>query len=234
MLTASEIRKALGIPPSVPEFTMTGDEEVPKEEEWVWVDGYKGTNANMMCRDFQYELGKRFDMPEDAEIDVCISGFHLCTKLADVYDYYHIGDGNRFFKVRALVRKDEYAKAIDAANHNVYFISLYGSKDSKLAAKSIEFIEELTPDTILKGYRTDGWTDEDKLDAITHSIGYVNEKYKKIEQEKQKQTLVDLGYSEAFVSWLISEDKYGIAYAVGTQKDLSMDVKVLTILHDDD
>lgn len=29
------------------------------EEEWVWVDGFKGTDKDMRCRDFQYELGKR-------------------------------------------------------------------------------------------------------------------------------------------------------------------------------
>lgn len=223
MLTTNDIRKALGIPPSI---------EVPKEEEWVWIEGYKGTDANMKCRDFQYELGKRFDMPEDENVEVCKSGFHLCTNLADVYRYYNIGDGNRFFKVRALVRKDAYEKALEP-KANLYFSLLYDSSDTKLAAKSIEFIEELTPDTILRGYTTDGWTDEDKLDAIAHSITYVKEKHKKIEQEKQKQTLVDLGYSEAFASWLISEDKYEDAYAVGTQKDLSMDVKVLTILHND-
>lgn len=240
MLTVSEIKKALGIPPSIPEFTMTGDEEVPKEEEWVWIEGYKGTNANMMCRDQQYEMNKIFVMPEDATIKECVSGFHLCYKLNDVYRYYDVRYNNRFFKVRALVRKkdaDSMAERYgDAKSSNPFHIYSMYFYDSKLVAKSIEFIEELTVDEILNasvGNLATEWTDEDKQDALKHGVDHVKEKHEKIEAEKRRQTLIDTGYSLPFADWLIGEDKYDIAYAVGTQTDLSMDMKVLTILHGD-
>lgn len=231
MLTTNDIRKALGIPPSIPEFTMTGDEEVPKEEEWIWVEGYKGTNKYMMCRDFHFELGKRFDMPEDEKIEACKSGFHLCTELTDVYSYYSIGDGNRFFKVRALVRKEDYETAKRCESSiSVYTIYTLSMGNTKLAAKSIEFIEECTPDEILARHLNNEWTEEDKLDALQHDVDYVYDKQKVRKQEKQTQELVELGYSASFASWLICDDKYDIAYAVGTQKDLSMDMKVLAIM----
>lgn len=123
-------------------------EKIEKTEEWIWVEGYKGTDKNMKCRDFQYELGKQFDMPEDEEIEACNSGFHLCRDLADVYSYYDIGNGNRFFKVKALVRKEDYDRM--ERESSIYMFSLYSRHDSKLAAKSIEFISELTPDEIFE------------------------------------------------------------------------------------
>lgn len=74
-------------------------------EEWVWVTGYKGTDKDMKCRDYQYEMNKQHDMPEGSEIDICRSGFHFCDKPEDVFRYYRAERGNRFFEVKALVRR---------------------------------------------------------------------------------------------------------------------------------
>ena len=206
-----------------------GEKETQTDEEWIWVEGYKGTNKDMKCLGYQYELNKQFDMPENEKIEACESGFHLCTKLTDVYSYYSIGEGNRFFKVRALVRKNDYEIMI--RSKSMYMFSLYGHNDSKLAAKSIEFIEELTPDEILKGYITDEWTEEDKQDALQYGTEYVRDKHKVAKIEKDKLTLIELGYSAPFASWLISHNKYDKAFAVGSQSDLSMDMKVLAIMN---
>lgn len=55
------------------------------EEEWVWVTGYKGTDRDMKCKnDCQFEIGKKFDMPEGEDAVLCDSGFHFCPKLKDV------------------------------------------------------------------------------------------------------------------------------------------------------
>lgn len=67
------------------------------KEEWIWVESYKGTDKDMKCRDYQYELGVQYDMPEGQTIKECESGFHLCLSLKDVYGYYDISDGHRFF-----------------------------------------------------------------------------------------------------------------------------------------
>ena len=117
--------------------------EEPKEE-WIWVEGYKGTDKDMKCRDFQYTLGAQYDMPEE-DIKECTSGFHLCLKLDDVFSYYDVGKANRFFKVKALVCKSD----VDQYGTREYgYYQVY--RRDKLVAKSIIFISELTQDEILK------------------------------------------------------------------------------------
>ena len=45
----------------------------------------------------------------------------------------------------------------------------------------------------------------------------------------QMDTLIADGYSEPFAAYINGKKKFEVAHAVGTQKDLSMDMKVLTI-----
>ena len=47
---------------------------------------YKAFNADLTCRDFQYEEGKTYKI--DGEPELCYRGFHACLKLLDVFDYY--------------------------------------------------------------------------------------------------------------------------------------------------
>lgn len=185
----------------------------------------------MKCKnDYQFEIGKKFDMPEDASISVCHSGFHFCLNLKDVFDYYKIGNGHRFFEVSALVRKKDYDANV-AENSKTDTSAYYGwgvphfNFYDKLAAKSIIFTRELTVDEILKGTNVDfsDWTEEEKAMAIESGV----EAPKNARQAKQ---LVELGYSEAFAKWIIKSGNFDSAYAVGQQKDLSMDMKVAAIL----
>jgi hypothetical protein len=195
------------------------------EEEWIWVEGYKGTDKDMKCRDYQYELGVQYDMADDENIEVCKNGFHLCLKLCDVYSYYDIGDGNRFFKVRALVRKsdmDKYSSQHYVSwDHRMYYT---GMGNNKLTSKSIIFLSELTPNEIISGVIIHDLPSQYYQMAIDHSIKYAFDTY-------HKDALIEDGYSEAFTHHIISVNKFDIAHAVASQKDLSMDVKVLYILH---
>ena len=54
---------------------------------------YKGTDKDMKCRGFQYELGKEY---EEQEAELCEKGFHGCEYPLDVFGYYPPA-GNRFF-----------------------------------------------------------------------------------------------------------------------------------------
>lgn len=202
-----------------------GAEQKPEEtpEEWIWITGYKGTEKDMKCRDQQYELGKLCQMPEDAEIVDCSSGYHLCRDLDDVYNYYSIGDGRRYFEVQALVRKKDYEE---------YGIrkrdGLFTRTRDKLVSKAIVFTRELTVDEILQAdetinQRTKDWTPEQKAEAIETSIGMVTMKI-------QAAHLVTLGYSEGFAQYIIEYGKYDDAVKVASQISLSMDMKVLAIL----
>jgi len=44
---------------------------------------YKGFDKDFKCRDFQYEVGKEYEMPEDC-IKVCEKGFHACESPLEV------------------------------------------------------------------------------------------------------------------------------------------------------
>lgn len=203
--------------------------ETPKtttpEEKWVWVEGYKGTDSNMCCQGFQYEIGSKYSMAYD-DVEECCSGFHLCLTLEDVFNYYHVGDNHRFFKVRALVQKndmDEYGYIHRKFRDAGYCFSQDRRRD-KLAAASIEFIEELNIDEVLSHTEASDWPDEYKKMAIEHSIRYAY-------RTMYMNDLVDLGYSAAFADYIIDLGKAHIAKAVGSQRDLSMDMKVLMIIN---
>lgn len=47
---------------------------------------YKAFNADLTCRDFQYEKGKTFEIK--GEPKMCKQGFHACLNLKDVFNYY--------------------------------------------------------------------------------------------------------------------------------------------------
>ena len=101
-------------------------------DEWIEIIDYKGMDENMRCRDgFQYKLGGTYIITEPSTVEVCKNGYHLCKLPEETFFYYNDFLRNRYFKVRAIVRKkdlDEY--------------------DGKIAAKEIEILEELTTEKI--------------------------------------------------------------------------------------
>lgn len=128
-----------------------------KKDEWIEVEGYKGTGKDMRCiheyngvrHEMQYEMDKTFKAPvPDNEIKLCgYGGFHFCLRLEDVFGWYPLRRGNRFFKVKCLVREKDYKEIqrFKVACH---------SFSSKMVAKQITFVEEIGFD-ILKEYLPD-------------------------------------------------------------------------------
>lgn len=198
------------------------------EEEWIWITGFKGMDKDMQCHGgFQYELRKRYDMPEGEKVEACEGGYHLCLKLEDVFKYVKLGDDNRFFEVRALVRKkdaNEYGMTKHDGTGYAWFLGNIYVVD-KLAAKSIEIVRELSVDEIMEHVpEASEWCDEYKKMAITTGIDAVQGLIK-------IDKLTELGYSNTFANWLVNNKKYDIAKAVGSQEGLSMDMKVLCIMN---
>ena len=100
------------------------------EQEWIWVDAYKGTNANMVCKGKQYRMNV-----EDTYGDKVVlgsKGYHVCTDLKHVFKDYDYNFSNRFFKVKALVKATDY-------NHR-------NPNNTVLVAKAIRFETEITND----------------------------------------------------------------------------------------
>ena len=107
--------------------------------EYIWVDGYKGTSKDMQgYNNFQYELGKEYTC--EGAPQICENGFHFSLTLDDVFDYVRLWETqNRFFKVKALVRKSDYERYghLDISGFSVGQIN-------KLVAKSIILQSEIT------------------------------------------------------------------------------------------
>ena len=205
-----------------------------EEEEWIWVKGFKGTDKNMSCKGYQYELGKQFDLDEDLEPSVCHNGFHFCKELENVFKFYKIGDGNRFFEVEALVKKSD----LEPKNKSNVCAGLdqwskmymsFTNYDDKYAAKSIRFVRELTADEVFETV-TDRdvreWAEEQKKRAMATSMNTVR-------REIRAFDLCAAGYSPAFAKYIsIDEGRYKTAMAMASLTDVSMDVKVMAIFMD--
>ena len=168
------IRKQFNIPKINPVINAakinckSEEDSAPKaEEKWIWIEGYKGTDGSMTCRDFKFDFGTVFSVPEGQDIRECEKGFHLCFDLKDVFSYYGVGDGNRFFKVKALVKESDYKHKMEARrspSKRFYF----DINTDKIVAKSIEFLGECSCEEVLTANRIDcsNWTLEEQLEAI--------------------------------------------------------------------
>jgi hypothetical protein len=62
--------------------------------------GYKVFNPDWTCNDFQYEVGKTFEMNKPPVI--CRQGFHFCKKATDCFEYYRFDPKNKVAEVEAL------------------------------------------------------------------------------------------------------------------------------------
>ena len=75
--------------------------------------GFKAMNADMTCRDFQFELGKPYQIDNKMPLNLCSeSGFHFCLNFEDVFDYYN-WNTSRVFKIKTEAKVlTEYNKSI--------------------------------------------------------------------------------------------------------------------------
>lgn len=104
------------------------------ELEWIWVDAYKGTDANMTCKGKKYRMGVEDHYGDDVALGS--KGYHVAINLKHCFKTYDYNFKNRFFKVKALVNAKEY----QYRNPN----------NTTLVAKAIKFVSEITndPETI--------------------------------------------------------------------------------------
>jgi hypothetical protein len=91
------------------------------------MNGYKATNKDMQCQDFQYELGKTYELPKESPLVLCRSGFHFCEQPSGVWSYYS-ADDTRIFKIEAW---------------DVLNASFEPGADFKRVCRKIRFIEEI-------------------------------------------------------------------------------------------
>ena len=102
------------------------------------ITSYKGFDKDMKCRDFQYEVGKEYNM--DGEIKCCNRGFHACKSPFEVWDYYDMLN-SRFAEVEQTGKIDEEADALTTGNASHKKALIKG-----MAARSAEFVEKYSVD----------------------------------------------------------------------------------------
>jgi len=91
------------------------------------VTGYKATDKDMKCRDFQFELGVWHEFTGD--VIFCEAGFHFCLQPSGVYSYYP-ADTSRVFRIEA---------------EGVLETPEYPGSDNKKVCRRIRLVEEITP-----------------------------------------------------------------------------------------
>lgn len=190
-----------------------------KKVEWVEVVGYKGMRKDLKCmNDFQYEVGKKYQVEEK---DTCfgLCGFHFSLNLYDVFsNYYFIEKGNRFFKVKGLIKKDD--------------LLLYGRgtliSRTAVVAKEIEILEEVSDDELFQCVKENNlftrllYDLDMKLDYDTF-IYLKNNTTKKLIEEKAEilcKELVNRKISKMFLNvvtgGLTEKEKYHMyKYTIG-------------------
>ncbi|HBH3155696.1 TPA: hypothetical protein KSJ01_002444 [Clostridioides difficile] len=176
------------------------DSEMKKNsEEWIWIEGYKGTDRDMKCRNFQYELNKTYSVEEihRGNINIYDYGFHLCLDLKDVFRCYNLNLSNRFFKVKALVRReDKYKYEMEQS-----FSSIRPGAKYSIGAKEIILFRELTFEELKQDI-------QDKFPKINNELEWnlikklgIYKYYNKIFINKMKE----IGYSDIFSQVLFDE-----------------------------
>ena len=97
---------------------------------------YKGTDKDMKCRGFQFELGKEY-VEEEAEL--CNKGFHGCEYPLDVFAYYNPAD-SRFFEADLDGVTDEAKDDSKRAGTKIKLLAEIGVAGIVKAA--VEYIKE--------------------------------------------------------------------------------------------
>ena len=122
---------------------------------------YKGFDKNLKCRDFQYEIGKEYEM--DGEIKVCSRGFHACESPLDVFDYYPM-IGSRFCEVEqdGNISKEDIGTKICSSKIKI-------KAELKLADMiylGVEWLKEITsPEKIKTSIKDNSSGDDAKIDS---------------------------------------------------------------------
>ena len=126
---------------------------------------YKGFDKNLKCRDFQYEVGKEYEM--DGDIKCCERGFHACESPLEVFDHYDILT-SRFAKVEQSGKIDKEENTTKVCSSRIKV-----KAELKLADMinlGVEWIKDVTSPAKLK--KETGLNDNGNNSAKIGSSGY--------------------------------------------------------------
>lgn len=120
------------------------------------IKGYKATDANIKCRDYQFTVGEWHR--HDGELVLCESGFHFCPYPSGPWCYYS-DEGVRIWEVEA--------KGVIQGNDP--------GADLKYVAKEIRLVREIIPTGNLNtGYSNTGDRNTGHRNTGNYNTGYSN------------------------------------------------------------
>ena len=194
-------------------------EKKKKWENYVWIDGYKGTDADMSCTvNYERPIGHGFTVPDqhrqqyelnktvtyDDNPKICESGFHFCASFTDVFYFRPLTIGARYFKVKGFVKEKDVKE-----------FSMCEGKISKFAAKEIILTEEIVLDydflkeNYLNFLRIDGkkvFLNKEELEDC-----FIHKKYTSEEDFVRKrlyEAMNKAGYSDIFTKLIMNKKSH--------------------------
>ena len=118
-------------------------------EEEKKITAYKGFDQELKCRDFQYEVGKEYEM--DGDIECCERGFHACESPLEVLDHYFFlpsGKMARFCEVEQSGNIDREKGTTKIASSRIKIKAEL--KFGDLIKAGVEWLKEKTSPTNIK------------------------------------------------------------------------------------
>ena len=109
------------------------------------IKSYKAFDKDMKCHDFQYEVGKEYEM--DGHIECCERGFHACESPLEVFDHYDILN-SRFAEVEqsGTIDREEGSTKVCSSRIKI-------KEELKLADIiniGVEWLKDITSPSIVK------------------------------------------------------------------------------------
>ena len=123
------------------------------------IKAYKAFDSNLTCIGFQYEVGKEYH--HKGKLEMCKSGFHVCPKLVDCFNYYPFDN-----------TKTRVAEVL------VWGKVKYEDAGVKLCASNIKVVRELAWSEVLSlcntGYGNSGNQNNGDYNRGNHNSGNHN------------------------------------------------------------
>ena len=129
------------------------------------ITSYKAFDKNMQCRNFQYEVGKEYEM--DGEIKCCNRGFHACKSPMEVWDYYDMLS-SRYAEVEQSGKIDKEENLTKVCSSRIKIKAELKLAD--IINIGVEWLKEITSPSKVK--TTDKLVDNSGYSAKIGSSGY--------------------------------------------------------------
>ena len=106
---------------------------------------YKGFDKDFKCRDFQYEVGKTYEM--DGDVECCSRGFHACESPMEVFDHYDMLS-SRFAEVEQSGKIDKEDNSIKVCSSRIKIKAELKLAD--IINLGVEWLKEITAPSKIK------------------------------------------------------------------------------------